>query len=170
MVLQIIRERRWKEVTGVFNFPSTATNASFVLRKYYGSLLRHYEQLYYFKARSWSPVSPGQCTEEPPLFSKLDFGVLYFKTIQFFAVPLQSSLISQCPAQVTVQPSPEYQAAAVKQQTANIAELCRGVSLLKPAAVIFSKVYLGLEYFLNCNLIAGLLKNLSINWIPSRKN
>ncbi|KAJ6372068.1 hypothetical protein OIU77_002401 [Salix suchowensis] len=55
---KIIRERRWKEVTGVFNFPSTATNASFVLRKYYGSLLRHYEQLYYFKARSWSPASP----------------------------------------------------------------------------------------------------------------
>ncbi|KAJ6420803.1 hypothetical protein OIU84_028216 [Salix udensis] len=97
---KIIRERRWKEVTGVFNFPSTATNASFVLRKYYGSLLRHYEQLYYFKARSWSPVSP---------------------------VPLQSSLISQSPAQVTVQPSPEYQAATVKQQTANIAELRRAM-------------------------------------------
>jgi len=29
---------------------------------------------------------------------------------------------------VTVQPSPEYQAAAVKQQTANIPELCRGLS------------------------------------------
>ncbi|KAJ6734489.1 HIGH MOBILITY GROUP B PROTEIN 15 [Salix purpurea] len=97
---KIIRERRWKEVTGVFNFPSTATNASFVLRKYYGSLLRHYEQLYYFKARSWSPASP---------------------------VPLQSSLISQSPAQVTVQPSPEYQAATVKQQTANIAELRRAM-------------------------------------------
>uniref|UniRef100_A0AAU6NDF7 High mobility group protein n=1 Tax=Populus davidiana x Populus alba var. pyramidalis TaxID=1550601 RepID=A0AAU6NDF7_9ROSI len=97
---KIIRERRWKEVTGVFNFPSTATNASFVLRKYYGSLLQHYEQLYYFKARSWSPASP---------------------------VPLQSSSISQCPAQVTVQPSPEYQAAAVKQQTANIPELCRAM-------------------------------------------
>ncbi|KAG5226691.1 myb family transcription factor family protein [Salix suchowensis] len=97
---KIIRERRWKEVTGVFNFPSTATNASFVLRKYYGSLLRHYEQLYYFKARSWSPASP---------------------------VPLQSSLISQSPAQVTVQPSPEYQAATVKHQTANIAELRRAM-------------------------------------------
>ncbi|KAL9367306.1 hypothetical protein Peur_038505 [Populus x canadensis] len=96
---KIIREKRWKEVTSVFNFPSTATNASFVLRKYYGSLLQHYEQLYYFKARSWSPVSP---------------------------VPLQSPLISQCSAQVTVQPSPEYQAAAVKQKNTNTAEL-RGV-------------------------------------------
>jgi hypothetical protein len=65
--------------------------------------------------------------KKPPV-SKLDLGCLYFKTIQFFAVPLQSSSISQCPAQVTVQPSPEYQAAAVKQQTANIPELCRGLS------------------------------------------
>ncbi|XP_019415137.1 PREDICTED: high mobility group B protein 15-like isoform X2 [Lupinus angustifolius] len=47
---KIIKERRWKEVTSAFNFPSTATNASFVLRKYYSSLLYHYEQIYYFKA------------------------------------------------------------------------------------------------------------------------
>ncbi|KAI4338345.1 hypothetical protein L6164_016684 [Bauhinia variegata] len=52
---KIIRERRWKEVTAVFNFPSTATNASFVLRKYYFSLLYHYEQIYYFKAHGWTP-------------------------------------------------------------------------------------------------------------------
>ncbi|XP_057959686.1 high mobility group B protein 15 [Malania oleifera] len=54
---KIIRERRWKEVTAVFSFPSTATNASFVLRKYYGSLLHHYEQIYYFKARVWTPFT-----------------------------------------------------------------------------------------------------------------
>lgn len=61
--LQIIRDRRWKEVTAVFNFPSTATNASFVLRKYYFSLLRHYEQIYYFKARGWNPASSGMSLE-----------------------------------------------------------------------------------------------------------
>ncbi|KAJ6424240.1 hypothetical protein OIU84_025093 [Salix udensis] len=65
---KVIREKRWKE----------------------------YEQLYHFKARSWSPVSP---------------------------VPLQSPLISQYSAQVTVQPSPEYQASEVKQKNPNIAEL-----------------------------------------------
>ncbi|KAK6914309.1 High mobility group box domain [Dillenia turbinata] len=53
---KIIRERRWKEVTAVFNFPSTATNASYVLRKYYVSLLHHYEQIYYFRARGWTPA------------------------------------------------------------------------------------------------------------------
>ncbi|XP_017189714.1 high mobility group B protein 15 isoform X2 [Malus domestica] len=54
---KIIRDRRWKEVTAVFNFPSTATNASFVLRKYYHSLLLHYEQIYYFKALAWDPLA-----------------------------------------------------------------------------------------------------------------
>ncbi|TKY64740.1 High mobility group B protein 15 [Spatholobus suberectus] len=54
---KLIKERRWKEVTAVFNFPSTATNASFVLRKYYSSLLYHYEQIYYFKANQWTPTT-----------------------------------------------------------------------------------------------------------------
>ncbi|MED6168422.1 hypothetical protein PIB30_011590 [Stylosanthes scabra] len=54
---KIIKERKWKEVTATFNFPSTATNASFVLRKYYASLLYHYEQIYYFKAPGWSPAA-----------------------------------------------------------------------------------------------------------------
>ena len=44
----------------LFNFPSSATNASFVLRKYYISLLFHYERLYYFKAKYWTPP-PGMC-------------------------------------------------------------------------------------------------------------
>ncbi|CAM8898975.1 unnamed protein product [Rhodiola kirilowii] len=48
---KLVREKKWKEVTAVFNFPSSATNASFVLRKYYISLLHHYEQIYYFKPR-----------------------------------------------------------------------------------------------------------------------
>lgn len=54
---QIIKERRWKEVTAIFNFPSTATNASFVLRKYYQSLLRDYEQIYFFRSQGWCHVS-----------------------------------------------------------------------------------------------------------------
>lgn len=48
---KLLTQKRWKEVTATFNFPSTATNASFVLRKYYYSLLQQYEQIYYFKAR-----------------------------------------------------------------------------------------------------------------------
>ncbi|GAA0166421.1 hypothetical protein LIER_21576 [Lithospermum erythrorhizon] len=54
-ISKILREKRWKEVTAVFNFPSSATNASFILRKYYCSLLLHYEQIYFFKVKGWSP-------------------------------------------------------------------------------------------------------------------
>lgn len=45
---KVIRDRKWKEVIVVFNFPTTITSASFVLRKYYLSLLYHFEQVYYF--------------------------------------------------------------------------------------------------------------------------
>ncbi|KAI3408427.1 uncharacterized protein J3R85_020263 [Psidium guajava] len=62
---KIIKERRWKDVTAIFNFPSTATNASFVLRKYYVSLLHHYEQIYFFKARVWTPLSAGTLQSPP---------------------------------------------------------------------------------------------------------
>lgn len=46
-------ENRWREVTGSFTFPATATNASFMLKKYYMSLLYHFEQLYFFGAQGW---------------------------------------------------------------------------------------------------------------------
>uniref|UniRef100_A0A2P2KIB2 Transcription factor n=1 Tax=Rhizophora mucronata TaxID=61149 RepID=A0A2P2KIB2_RHIMU len=45
---KVIKDRRWKEVISAFNFPATITSASFVLRKYYLSLLYHFEQVYHF--------------------------------------------------------------------------------------------------------------------------
>ncbi|KAM3356998.1 high mobility group B protein 15 [Capsicum galapagoense] len=54
-ISKVLGEKRWKEVTLVFSFPSSATNASFILRKYYISLLFHYERVYYFKAKYWTP-------------------------------------------------------------------------------------------------------------------
>ncbi|KAJ0229737.1 High mobility group B protein 15 [Hirschfeldia incana] len=52
---KILHERRWKEVTATFVFPPTATNASYVLRKYYFSLLNNYEQIYFFRSNSHIP-------------------------------------------------------------------------------------------------------------------
>ncbi|KAF8081156.1 hypothetical protein N665_0902s0010 [Sinapis alba] len=52
---KILHERRWKEVTATFAFPPTATNASFVLRKYYFSLLNNYEQIYFFRSGQIPP-------------------------------------------------------------------------------------------------------------------
>ncbi|GAV67683.1 HMG_box domain-containing protein/ARID domain-containing protein [Cephalotus follicularis] len=92
---KVIRERRWKEVTAIFNFPSTATNASFVLRKYYGSLLHHYEQIYFFKAQGWTPIS----TES-----------------------LQNSPITPSSAKGAVQRSPEIQATVIPQPRINTAD------------------------------------------------
>ncbi|KAJ3675668.1 hypothetical protein LUZ60_004710 [Juncus effusus] len=63
---KVIEQRRWREVTASFSFPSTATNASFVLRKYYMSLLRHYEQVYYFGSRGWSTQSNDNNGSSPP--------------------------------------------------------------------------------------------------------
>ncbi|XP_022722494.1 high mobility group B protein 15-like [Durio zibethinus] len=93
---KIIRERKWKEVTAIFNFPSTATNASFVLRKYYVSLLRHYEQIYFFKARGWIPVSSD---------------------------PFQNPSNTHIPTHGAVRPVTEIHAATVQQPRVNIAEL-----------------------------------------------
>ncbi|KAH0739104.1 hypothetical protein KY290_037809 [Solanum tuberosum] len=67
---KVLGEKRWKEVTLVFSFPSSATNASFILRKYYISLLFHYERLYYFKAKYWTPspdvLQEASRTAAPP--------------------------------------------------------------------------------------------------------
>ncbi|KAK9088074.1 hypothetical protein Syun_030468 [Stephania yunnanensis] len=47
---KVTKERRLKEVSRVLNFPATATNVSFVIRKYYYMLLYRFEQIYYFGA------------------------------------------------------------------------------------------------------------------------
>ncbi|KZV19956.1 HMG box protein with ARID/BRIGHT DNA-binding domain isoform 1 [Dorcoceras hygrometricum] len=54
-IAKVVKERKWKDVTAAFSFPSSATNASFILRKYYVSLIYHYEQIYFFKATCWTP-------------------------------------------------------------------------------------------------------------------
>ncbi|ONK68372.1 uncharacterized protein A4U43_C05F10740 [Asparagus officinalis] len=60
---KVIGDRKWKEVTSAFSFPSTITNASFLLRKYYLSLLQTYEQVYFFRKRD----SKLSLNEHPPL-------------------------------------------------------------------------------------------------------
>ncbi|PPS09145.1 hypothetical protein GOBAR_AA11497 [Gossypium barbadense] len=105
---KIIKERRWKEVTAIFNFPSTATNASFVLRKYYLSLLHHYEQIYFFKARGWVPVSSD---------------------------PFRSQSITQIHTQGPIRPVIDVHAAAVQQPRVNIAD-SPAVSVLESRCVL----------------------------------
>ncbi|KAL1820881.1 hypothetical protein ACET3Z_015750 [Daucus carota] len=54
---KVVKDRKWKEVTMVFKYPSTITSASFVLRKYYQSLLYHFEQVYYFRKKTPSVLA-----------------------------------------------------------------------------------------------------------------
>ncbi|KAI4388550.1 hypothetical protein MLD38_000869 [Melastoma candidum] len=58
---KVVGDRRWKEVIGSFQFPTTITSGSFVLRKYYMSLLYQFEQVYFFGRQG-------------PLFSASDSG------------------------------------------------------------------------------------------------
>ncbi|KAJ7963479.1 High mobility group B protein [Quillaja saponaria] len=73
---KVIRDRQWKKVILVFNFPTTVTNASFVLRKFYLSLLYHFEQVYYFHKQvpsftSKSVVNGSATTEEGAVVNEL---------------------------------------------------------------------------------------------------
>ncbi|PIA56749.1 hypothetical protein AQUCO_00700836v1 [Aquilegia coerulea] len=49
---KVVEEKKWREISTVFNFPSTATSASYVLRKHYMSNLHHFEQVYFFKEKT----------------------------------------------------------------------------------------------------------------------
>lgn len=46
-IAKVIKDRRWREVIGAFNFPNTITSASFVLRRYYFKFLFQMEHVYY---------------------------------------------------------------------------------------------------------------------------
>lgn len=63
---QVIKDRKWKEITCVFNFAPTTTSASFVLRKYYIALLRYYEHVYFFQAQGQLPAAPPYAVSPVP--------------------------------------------------------------------------------------------------------
>ncbi|RWR79269.1 high mobility group B protein 9-like protein isoform X2 [Cinnamomum micranthum f. kanehirae] len=64
---KVIKEKRWKEVIAAFKFPPTTTSASFVLRKYYTSLLHHFEQVYFFKVQGkLVPPAVTMAVKTPP--------------------------------------------------------------------------------------------------------
>ncbi|XP_047937929.1 high mobility group B protein 9 isoform X1 [Salvia hispanica] len=46
---KVVAEKKWREISAVFDFSPTTTSASYALRKHYFTLLRRYEQLYFFR-------------------------------------------------------------------------------------------------------------------------
>ncbi|GBG64942.1 hypothetical protein CBR_g48690 [Chara braunii] len=61
---QVIKDKKWRDITLPFNFPHTCTSASFTLRKCYIKLLHHFEQVYMFGARG-KPVPPPASLPAP---------------------------------------------------------------------------------------------------------
>ncbi|XP_010672469.2 high mobility group B protein 10 [Beta vulgaris subsp. vulgaris] len=49
---QVITDRKWEEVVSAFQFGITSFKRSFVLRKYYLSLLFHFEQAYFLRKKA----------------------------------------------------------------------------------------------------------------------
>ncbi|KAJ8561316.1 hypothetical protein K7X08_027506 [Anisodus acutangulus] len=46
---KVVTEKKWREVSAVFQFSPTTTSASYALRKHYFTLLHRFEQVYFFK-------------------------------------------------------------------------------------------------------------------------
>ncbi|KAK1304913.1 High mobility group B protein 9 [Acorus calamus] len=102
----VVREKRWREVIAVFNFPPTTTSASFVLRKYYISLLHHYEKVYFFRLRG--PLVPPEGTHNFTVTGMIDgkFEHGYLVTVKLGAETLHGVLYHALPLGAIPAPAP----------------------------------------------------------------
>eukprot|EP00253_Pinus_taeda_P009843 PITA_09843 len=92
-MMQVVRERKWKEITLVFEFPPTTTSASFVLRKYYTNLLHHYEQVYFFQIKGPIMTPPeAECTHSPSTDREVDIKKQKVDSAQALGVDPASSI------------------------------------------------------------------------------
>ncbi|KZV20110.1 high mobility group B protein 9 [Dorcoceras hygrometricum] len=46
---KVVTEKKWREISSVFDFSATTTSASYALRKHYFTLLHRYELVYFFR-------------------------------------------------------------------------------------------------------------------------
>ncbi|KAF9600461.1 hypothetical protein IFM89_009376 [Coptis chinensis] len=63
---KVAEDKKWTELSRVFNFPANATNGSYGLRKYYKDLLYHYEHVYFHRPDS-PPLSKTPTVVLPDL-------------------------------------------------------------------------------------------------------
>lgn len=89
----VVKERKWKEITLVFDFPPTTTSASFVLRKYYNNLLHHFEQVYFFQIKGpiMTPPEP-EYTHSPSTDPEVDMKKQKVDSAQALGVDPASSI------------------------------------------------------------------------------
>ncbi|KAL3641048.1 hypothetical protein CASFOL_016016 [Castilleja foliolosa] len=53
---KVVTEKKWREISSVFDFSPTTTSASYALRKHYSTLLLHYEHVYFFTIQTGTPL------------------------------------------------------------------------------------------------------------------
>lgn len=70
---QVIKDRKWKEIAKGFDFLETLTSASYVLKKWYSTLLHDYEQVYFFRSSEYSAIILS--VQKMPFFSLHIFSV-----------------------------------------------------------------------------------------------
>ncbi|KAL2456397.1 High mobility group B protein 9 [Abeliophyllum distichum] len=46
---KVVTDKKWREISGIFDFSPTTTSASYALRKHYSGLLLGFEQAYFFR-------------------------------------------------------------------------------------------------------------------------
>ncbi|KAK6115131.1 hypothetical protein DH2020_007400 [Rehmannia glutinosa] len=63
---KVVGEKKWREISSVFDFSPTTTSASYALRKHYFTLLYRYELVYFFRLQGSMLNQTG--TRPPPSF------------------------------------------------------------------------------------------------------
>ncbi|XAR61590.1 hypothetical protein NMG60_11016051 [Bertholletia excelsa] len=69
---KVVSEKRWREISEIFEFSPTTTSASYALKKHYFYLLHHYEQVYFFRLQA--PLNT--ITASGTIDAKFEFGYL----------------------------------------------------------------------------------------------
>eukprot|EP00262_Sarcandra_glabra_P013751 TRINITY_DN3879_c0_g2_i1.p1 TRINITY_DN3879_c0_g2~~TRINITY_DN3879_c0_g2_i1.p1 ORF type:complete len:328 (-),score=55.18 TRINITY_DN3879_c0_g2_i1:22-1005(-) len=139
---KVIRDRKWRDVIAAFSFPSTITNASFVLRKYYISLLHHYEQVYFFRIQG-STISAAA------------------------SVPAESSATASTEVQVQAARQPAQEKDATKNQIPVSSMLSVGCSVTGTIDGKFDNGYLVTADF-GLNKLKGILYHVPVELPESR--
>lgn len=84
---KVVSDKKWREISSIFNFSPTTTSASYALRKHYFGLLHHYEQVYFFKRQAPQTLQATGTIEQKfdcgymvtvPVGDEVLNGVLYF--------------------------------------------------------------------------------------------
>ncbi|RRT79011.1 hypothetical protein B296_00021985 [Ensete ventricosum] len=106
-----------------FSFPPTTTSASFVLRRYYLSLLHHYEQVYYFRIQGplVPPAGPYDFTVTGSIDGKFEYG--YMVTVKIGAETLRGVLYRVQQEQPSAASSSSLVAAAAAAETSHAADV-----------------------------------------------